>query len=95
MSSAASGGYSLISLGLGLVTGALGSLFGGSAAPAPPPAPAAASGPSPASASINVRTLGDQRKESKKDDQQFYNGNAVSNALSFAIFLELFQAMRY
>merc|ERR1712093_369250 len=78
VSSAASGGYSLISLGLGLVTGALGSLFGGSAAPAPPPAPAAASGPSPASASINVRTLGDQRKESKKDDQQFYNGNATN-----------------
>ena len=95
VSSAASGGYSLISSGFGLVTGALGSLFGGSAAPAPPPAPAAASGPSPASASINVRTLGDQRKESKKEDQQFYNGNAVSNALGFAIFLELFQAMRY
>ncbi|PVH70170.1 hypothetical protein DL98DRAFT_521780 [Cadophora sp. DSE1049] len=76
VSRAASGGYALISSSVGLVTGALGSFLGGSAAPTP--APAAPSGPAPPSAAINVRTLRDQRQESKKDDQQFYNGNATN-----------------
>lgn len=68
-----SGGYGLVSSGVGLVTGVLGSFLGGT-----PAAPTQqASGPASAqpSASINVRTLRDQ--EPKKDDQQFYNGNAV------------------
>ncbi len=73
-----SAGYSLVSSGVGLVTGILGSLLGGGAPPQPSAeethAPAVPPGPS-----INVRTLRDQ--ESRNDDQQFYNGNAVGRAL--------------
>lgn len=74
ISRAVSGGYGLVSSGVGLITGVLGSFLGGTpAAPAPhAPEPTSAQ----PSASINVRTLRDQ--EPKKDDQQFYNGNAVS-----------------
>lgn len=70
-------GVGLIGSGMGMVTGVLGSFLGGAAAPAPAPAPqregevAVDNRPS---TGINVRTLRDQRQ----DDQQFYNGNAVS-----------------
>ncbi|KAK0111271.1 hypothetical protein ONS95_001643 [Cadophora gregata] len=80
VSRAASGGFALISSSVGLVTGALGSLLGGSTAPAPAPSQATSSGPAPPSTAINVRTLRDQRQESKKEDQQFYNGNAVCSS---------------
>ncbi|TVY67397.1 UBX domain-containing protein [Lachnellula suecica] len=67
-------GYSLVSSGVGMVTGALGSFLGGGAAPAQEahesPAPSTAP-----SSSINVRTLRDQQRP---DDQQFYNGNALN-----------------
>ncbi|KAH6716354.1 hypothetical protein BKA61DRAFT_548341 [Leptodontidium sp. MPI-SDFR-AT-0119] len=76
VSRAASGGYALISSSVGLLTGVLGSFLGGSAAPAPPEQ--APSGPPAPSAAINVRTLRDQRRESGKEDQQFYNGNATN-----------------
>ncbi|KAG4438598.1 hypothetical protein IFR05_005922 [Cadophora sp. M221] len=76
VSRAASGGFALISSSVGMVTGALGSFLGGSAAPAP--VEQAPPGPSMPSAAINVRTLRDQRQESRKEDQQFYNGNATN-----------------
>ncbi|CZS98235.1 related to UBX7 UBX (ubiquitin regulatory X) domain-containing protein [Rhynchosporium agropyri] len=76
VSRAASGGYALISSSVGMVAGALGSLLGGTAAPAN--VQPVSSGPPVPSAAINVRTLRDQRQESKKDDQQFYNGNSTN-----------------
>jgi hypothetical protein len=71
-----SAGYGLVSSGVGMVTGILGSFLGGGAAP-----PAEEQHQTPSSASnrdpsINVRTLRDQ--QGSGDDQQFYNGNAVS-----------------
>jgi hypothetical protein len=73
-----SAGYGIVSSGVGMVTGILGSLLGGGA-PAPGPAVEerrdSASSATPGS-SINVRTLRDQHD--RRDDQQFYNGNAVS-----------------
>jgi len=69
-----SAGYGLVSSGVGMVTGTLGSFLGGGATPTPQQE-AAAPAPNP-NPSINVRTLRDQRP----DDQQFYNGNAVSTA---------------
>jgi hypothetical protein len=77
VSRSVSAGYGLVSSGIGMVTGILGSFLGGGVAP--PPAgeqhqtPASASNLNP---SINVRTLRDQH--ASRDDQQFYNGNAVS-----------------
>lgn len=74
VSRVASGGYGLVSSGVGLVTGVLGSFLGGGGA-APPaqerPVDPAPANPNPA---INVQTLRDR----DRDDQQFYNGNAVS-----------------
>jgi hypothetical protein len=67
-----SAGYGLVSSGVGMITGTLGSFLGGGAAP-PPQQETTAPTPNP-NPSINVRTLRDQRP----DDQQFYNGNAVS-----------------
>ena len=72
-------GYGLVSSGVGIVTGALGSFLGGGG-PTPTQerhenAPPTAH-PGPA---INVRTLRDQ---DRRDDQQFYNGNAVSFSMS-------------
>ena len=72
-----SAGYGIVSSGLGMVTGLLGGFLGGGGA-APPveeqrQTPSSAPNPNP---SINVRTLRDQ--QSARDDQQFYNGNAVS-----------------
>lgn len=71
-----SAGYGLVSSGVGMITGILGSFLGGGAAP-----PAEEQHQTPSSASnrdpsINVRTLRDQ--QGSGDDQQFYNGNAVS-----------------
>ena len=72
-----SAGYGIVSSGLGMVTGLLGGILGGGgAAPAAEeqrPAPSSTPNSNP---SINVRTLRDQ--QSPRDDQQFYNGNAVS-----------------
>jgi hypothetical protein len=69
----ASGGYELVSSGVGLVAGVMGSLLGSGAAT---PARERSVDPAPANPipSINVRTLRDR----DRDDQQFYNGNAVS-----------------
>ena len=70
----AAAGYNMVSSGLGMVTGALGSLLGGgAAAPVQEERENARSASTP-STSINVRTLRDQQRS---DDQQFYNGNAV------------------
>lgn len=72
----AAAGYNMVSSGVGMVTGALGSLLGGvGAAPAQEEHENAASASVPTT-SINVRTLRDQQRS---DDQQFYNGNAVSS----------------
>jgi hypothetical protein len=77
-----SAGYGILSSGLGMVTGLLGSFLGGGGA-APHvgeqrQTPSSAPNPNP---SINVRTLRDQ--QSPRDDQQFYNGNAVSRTSNF------------
>ncbi len=75
-----SAGYSLVSGGVGTVTGALGTFLGiGQVAPPSN----ASSGPSTvagqnAGGNINVRTLRDQ--ETARDDHQLYNGNQVSHA---------------
>ncbi|KAL2065425.1 hypothetical protein VTL71DRAFT_3095 [Oculimacula yallundae] len=71
-------GYAPIASIVNTVTGALGFLGAGTAAPAPAPAEPTPSGPPVPSAAINVRTLRDQRRETQKDDQQFYNGNATN-----------------
>lgn len=72
-----SAGYGIVSSGLGMVTGLLGGFLGGGGAapPAEEQRQTLSSAPSP-NPSINVRTLRDQ--QSPRDDQQFYNGNAVS-----------------
>lgn len=78
VSTAVSAGYGLVSSGVGMVTGILGSLLGGGA-PASAPAEERHDGARPSIApgpSINVRTLRDQ--QDKRDDQQFYNGNALN-----------------
>ncbi|EKD15675.1 uncharacterized protein L3040_005978 [Drepanopeziza brunnea f. sp. 'multigermtubi'] len=79
VSKAVSGGYGIVSSGVGMVTGVLGSFLGGSpssgpAQTAPPPRQPGA--PSSPSVAINVRSLRD--REPKKDKQQFYNGNATN-----------------
>lgn len=88
VSTAVSAGYGLVSSGVGMVTGILGSLLGGGA-PASAPAEERHDGARPSIApgpSINVRTLRDQ--QDKRDDQQFYNGNAVSlSHVSLQIFI--------
>ncbi|KAE8443435.1 hypothetical protein EG329_001832 [Mollisiaceae sp. DMI_Dod_QoI] len=71
-----SAGYGLVSSGVGLVTGVLGSFLGaGSAQPANENSqrPLAATSTAP---TVNVRTLRDQNPG--RDDQQFYNGNALN-----------------
>jgi len=80
VSRSVSAGYGLVSSGVGMVTGLLGGFLGGrggggaeTAAEEHRQAPASASSPN---TSINVRTLRDQQPS--RDDQQFYNGNAVS-----------------
>jgi chemotaxis protein histidine kinase CheA len=74
-----SAGYGLVSSGVGLVTGFLGSFLGGNAATeaqAPqtefPPTPSE----SGSSSNARVRTLRDQRGD--REDHQLYNGNTVS-----------------
>lgn len=76
VSRVASGGYGLVSSGVGLVTGVLGSFLGGGSA-ATPPTQERPADPAPADANpaISVRTLRDR----DRDVQQFYNGNAVSS----------------
>lgn len=67
-------GYSVVASGVGMVNGILERVIG----PAQPPTvdENRAPTPVPSSSISGVRTLRDQ--ESRKDDQQFYNGNAVS-----------------
>lgn len=85
----ASLGYGLVAGGVGLVTGTLGSIFGGGGASENANAQqqpqggessttsgSSVSGPS----RIKVRTLRDQTDG--QDDQQFYNGNAVCSISS-------------
>jgi len=71
-------GYGLVSSGVGIVSGILaylGGFLGGGTTPPAEERPQHST-PATSSASINVRTLRDQREG--QDDQQFYNGNAVS-----------------
>ncbi len=75
-----SAGYGIISSGLGMVTGFLGGFLGGGAPPVEEQRQTPSSAPNP-NQSINVRTLRDQ--QSLRDDQQFYNGNAVSRTSCF------------
>jgi hypothetical protein len=70
-----SAGFGLVSSGLGMVTGLFGSLLVGSTAPPPQEEPSASAN-TRQSPTINVRTLTDQNRP---DEQQFYNGNAVSD----------------
>lgn len=69
-------GYGLVSSGVGMVTGVLGSILGGGAAQTSPLAEPTPISNVPAS-NINVRTLRDQERS---EDHQLYNGNAVSSA---------------
>jgi hypothetical protein len=71
-----SAGYGIVSSGLGLLSGVLGSFLG--AGPAQPTEEGSHSAPSAAvpSANINVRTLRDHN--AGRDEQQFYNGNALN-----------------
>lgn len=79
LSRVASKVYSLIASIVLLITAFFSSFFWGSPANSAQEAPPA-DGPAAAPSSrINVRTLRDQREG--RDDQQFYNGNAVSDAL--------------
>jgi hypothetical protein len=72
-------GYGIVSSGFGMVTGVLSSFLGGT--PQAPnqetqePTPAAT--PRSNLPSVKMRTMHDGKDE-RKDDQQFYNGNAVS-----------------
>ena len=69
-------GFGLVSSGFGAVTGLLGSVLGAGGAAAPEADNGTTSaGPSHTN-TTKVRTLRDQ--EPKKDDREFYNGNAVS-----------------
>jgi hypothetical protein len=72
----ASAGYGLIASGASWVTGTIGSVLGRPSTNELPPEAAEnpAPAPAPRSARINVRTLRDQQP---REDQQFYNGNAV------------------
>lgn len=69
-------GFGLVSSGVGMVTGVLGSLLGARSAQPANENSQAPSAAAPPSANINVRTLRD--RNAGQDDQQFYNGNAVS-----------------
>ncbi|TVY92155.1 UBX domain-containing protein [Lachnellula willkommii] len=71
----AAAGYNIVSSGVGMVTGALGSLLGGGGAASAQEEHENAPSASIPSTSINVRTLRDQQRS---DDQQFYNGNALN-----------------
>jgi hypothetical protein len=72
----ASVGYGFITGGMSWVTGTIGSVLGAIRGNAPLQSTAVNSEPAPTlpSARINVRTLQDQQP---REDQQFYNGNAV------------------
>jgi hypothetical protein len=76
LSRGVSAGYGLVFSAVGMVTGILGNFLGGGATVPTEEqhqTRASASNPNP---SINVRTLRDQ--QASGDEQQFYNGNAVS-----------------
>ena len=78
VSRGSSAGYGLVSSGVGLVTGILGSILRGGAAQASPPAANTPIQPTSYS-NISGRT---PREQDRAEDQQFYNGNAVSPAAS-------------
>jgi len=67
-------GYEILFSGYGLVTGALGSIVGGSTQL--PQQGTDASSSTIAPTGINVRTLGDQ--QGRSEDHQLYNGNALN-----------------
>jgi hypothetical protein len=73
VSRVASGSYGLVSSGVGLITGVLGSFLGSGDGAASTQGRAADPTPPNPNPAINVRTLRDR----DRDDQQFYNGNAV------------------
>lgn len=77
VSRSVSAGYGLASSAVGMVTGLFGGLLGGTTGPQDEPTTPINTAPS--GQNINVRTLRDQ---SRQDDQQFYNGNAVSKEIS-------------
>lgn len=69
-------GFGLVSSGVGMVTGVLGSFLGAGAAQVANDNSQAPLAAPPPSANINVRTLRDRNEG--RDDQQFYNGNALN-----------------
>ncbi|KIW60967.1 hypothetical protein, variant [Exophiala xenobiotica] len=82
LSSAVSGGYNLVSGTAGMVFGGVKSILGynqpttvGNASSNPQ---GQSSTPQNAARNVRVRTLADQRAESAKRDQQFYNGNQLN-----------------
>lgn len=87
VSKAVTGGYGIVSSGVGLVAGVLGSFLGGgpAAGSAQTTTPRQPTAPSPPSTTINVHSLRD--REPKKDKQQFYNGNAVGCSVSYLLSL--------
>ena len=73
VSRVASGGYGLVSSGVGLVSGIFGSLLGGGSAEG-----ATESGPTNPNPATSDRT----QRAQDRDDQQFYNGNAVRSKIT-------------
>jgi hypothetical protein len=68
-------GYGLVSSGVGMVSGLLGSFLGGGSASSAQHEPASTTPAPPSAPNINIRTLRDQNR---LDENQFYNGNSVS-----------------
>jgi len=67
-------GYGIVSSGVGLFSGVLGSMFGGGPAQVAPSVDTTPISSTPSS-NINVRTLKDR---DRPEDHQFYNGNALN-----------------
>jgi len=82
LSSAVSGGYNLVSGTAGMVFGGVKSILGynqpTTAGNASSNTQGQSSTPQNAERNVRVRTLADQRAESAKRDQQFYNGNQLN-----------------
>jgi len=68
-------GYGLVSSGVGMVSGLLGSFLGGGSSSSAQHEPASTTPAPPSAPNINIRTLRDQNR---LDENQFYNGNSVS-----------------
>jgi hypothetical protein len=67
--------YGWATWGVGMVTSFFRSLLGGGPAPQPEAEPSVSTNTAQSAPNINIRTLRDQNRQ---DEQQFYNGNAVS-----------------